>query len=202
MQFAKQKESDHDERLLELSSRIDAFEQYGYAHGLRIAEISEHIAVSIGLSEFDRNLLRTAALLHDIGEMAMNRPYIAQDRKLNEIELLDMRRHPIIGEREAAKLGLSRGVQLLIRWHHEWWNGEGYPDRLSGNQIPVPARILRLADCFASMTDQRPGRNAYSAEDAAKYLADAAAIEFDPTIVRRFLDLGLHNASGRLEATE
>ncbi|MCV4690845.1 hypothetical protein OFC38_32355, partial [Escherichia coli] len=61
----------------------------------------------------------------------MNRSYISQDRKLNDIELLDMRRHPIVGELEVTKLGFGTGVQLLIRWHHEWWNGEGYPDRLS-----------------------------------------------------------------------
>ncbi|MER3430012.1 MAG: hypothetical protein C4325_03005 [Blastocatellia bacterium] len=199
MQFARHKESDHDEQLLELSSRIDEFEQYTYAHGLRIAEISEHIAVSIGLNEFDRNLLRTAALLHDIGEMAMNRPYIAEDRRLNEIEMLDMRRHPIVGEYEAAKLGLGRGVQLLIRWHHEWWNGDGYPDRLSGDKIPIASRILRLADCFASMTDQRPGRRAHSASEAAQYLVDSAAIEFDPAIVRCFLDLRLYETSGNIK---
>lgn len=185
-----------DERLLEISSRIDAFEQYEYAHGLRIAEIAERLALAIGLSLYDRTTLRTAALLHDIGEMAMNRSYFAEDRPLNEIEIMDMQRHPIVGEREAAKLGFSTDVQLMIRWHHEWWDGEGYPDRLSGDAIPLPSRILRIADSFASMTDRRPGRKAFSADEALKYIAEAAGLEFDPALSNLFLNLNLHVTPG------
>jgi putative nucleotidyltransferase with HDIG domain len=191
-----------EERLLEISSQIDAFEQYEYAHGLRIAEIAEALARAVGLSGHDRAMLRSASLLHDIGEMAMNRSYISQDRKLNDIELLDMRRHPIVGELEVTKLGFGTGVQLLIRWHHEWWNGEGYPDRLSGSSIPLGARILRLADCFASMTDRRPGRKAYSPTEAAKYVGDAAGLEFDPAISDLFLKLRLYEAPSTKEVQE
>ena len=128
-----------------------------------------------------------AALVHDVGAMLMNREYIKTNRLLREEERLDMQRHTVIGEQEAAKRGLSRAVQLLVRWHHEWWNGFGYPDALSGEQIPLAARILRVADTFCAITDARPFRAAMSAAEAKKHLIEWAGIEFDPKIVKIFL---------------
>ena len=79
-----------------------------------------------------------------------------------------MQRHPVIGEQEAAKRGLNRSVQLFIRWHHEWWNGSGYPDALEYEQIPLAARILRVADTYSALTDKRPYQRAFSASEAKK----------------------------------
>jgi HD-GYP domain-containing protein (c-di-GMP phosphodiesterase class II) len=109
------------------------------------------------------------------------------NRLLREDERLDMQRHTVIGEQEAAKRGLSRAVQLLVRWHHEWWNGLGYPDALSGEQIPLAARILRVADTFCAITDARSFRTALSTAEAKKHLIEWAGIEFDPKIVKVFL---------------
>lgn len=176
-----------EEKLLDLSSRIDQFEGYMHAHGLRIAEIADGIASRLGMPFEDRFTLQQAALVHDIGEMAMNRGYIRENRILTDVERLDMQRHPVIGEQEAAKRGFNRGVQLLVRWHHEWFNGEGYPDRLRGEEIPIAARILRLADAYAALTDDRPRRNARTPDEAKQYLKEYAAIEFDPAIVKLFL---------------
>ena len=117
----------------------------------------------------------------------MNRDYIKENRILTPNERLDLQRHPVIGEQETSKMGLPRGVQLLVRWHHEWWNGCGYPDGLSGEQIPLAARILRVADCYAAVTSARPFRPAMSEEQARKHLIEWTAIEFDPTIVKMFL---------------
>ena len=176
-----------EEKLLDLSTRIDQFEGYMHAHGLRIAEIADGIATTLGIPFEDRFTLQQAALVHDIGEMAMNRGYIRENRMLTDVERLDMQRHPVIGEQEAAKRGFNRGVQLLVRWHHEWFNGEGYPDRLCGEEIPIGARILRLADAYAALTDDRPRRNARTPDEAKQYLKEYAAIEFDPAIVKLFL---------------
>jgi HD-GYP domain-containing protein (c-di-GMP phosphodiesterase class II) len=180
--------SQFDEKLLELSSQVDAFERYSHAHGLRVAEIADSIAVEYHIAEHDRFVLQQAALLHDIGEMAMNRDYISATRALTDAERHDMQRHTVIGEQDAAKRGLGKGVQLLLRWHHEWWNGGGYPDALAGENIPLTARILRVADAFASMTADRPFRPAVSESDAGQHLIDLAAIEFDPRVVKTFLD--------------
>jgi len=181
------KEADLDEKLLELSSEMDAFEGYTYAHGLRIAAIADAIGKEFNLAAHDRFFMQQAALVHDIGEMVMNRDYIKENRILTATERLDLQRHPVIGEQEAAKRGLSRGVQLLIRWHHEWWNGTGYPDCLEGEQIPLAARILRVADSFAALRDNRPRRRAMSVAEAKAHLIEWAGLEFDPKVVQAFL---------------
>ena len=178
-----------DEKLLELSSQIDGFEGYSHAHGLRVAEIAENIAAKFHMAEHDRFVLQQAALLHDIGEMAMARDYIAAARRLTEAEHHDMQRHTVIGEQDAAKRGLGKGVQLLIRWHHEWWNGGGYPDALQREGIPLSARILRVADAYASMNADRPFRKAVGEDDARKHLIQLAGIEFDPKVVSAFLSV-------------
>jgi HD-GYP domain-containing protein (c-di-GMP phosphodiesterase class II) len=187
MQSPGQAKAVFEEKLLDLSTRIDQFEGYMHAHGLRIAEIADGIASKLGMPYEDRFTLQQAALVHDIGEMAMNRGYIRENRMLSDVERLDMQRHPVIGEQETAKRGFNRGVQLLVRWHHEWFNGEGYPDRLHGDEIPIGARILRVADAYAALTDDRPRRQARSAEEAKQYLREYAGIEFDPGIVKIFL---------------
>ncbi len=181
------RDSNFDEKLLELSSEMDAFEGYTHAHGLRIAAIADAIGKSFNLAAHDRFFMQQAALIHDIGEMIMNRDYIKQNRELTPSERLDMQRHPVIGEQEAAKRGFPRGVQLLVRWHHEWWNGTGYPDALEGEQIPLAARILRVADSFAALRDHRPRRKAMSVSEAKDFLTEWTGLEFDPKVVRAFL---------------
>ncbi|MGB7068962.1 MAG: HD domain-containing phosphohydrolase [Pyrinomonadaceae bacterium] len=178
-----------DENLVLLSKDIDAFECYANTHAARIAAVSDAIAKSFHLSSHDRQILREAALIHDVGEMVMDRSYISAGRDLTVYEREDLHRHPVIGEQEAAKLGVSRGTQLLVRWHHEWWDGSGYPDAISGDRIPLAARILRAADTYCALTDSRPHRKAFSAQHARKYLAEWAGIELDPKVVRALLRL-------------
>lgn len=178
-----------DEKLLELSSRIDEFEGYAHAHGLRIAEIADSIGRHFGMAEHEREVMQHACLVHDLGELVMGREYIRENRPLTEIERLDMQRHCVIGEQECSKRGLSRGIQLLVRWHHEWWNGNGYPDRLHGEQIPFAARIIRVADSFAALTENRPRRSARPDAEAELYLRDWAGLEFDPRIVKAFFQI-------------
>jgi HD-GYP domain-containing protein (c-di-GMP phosphodiesterase class II) len=133
--------------------------------------------------------MQQSALLHDIGEVAMGREYFKENRILTAEEHLDMQRHPVIGEQQAAKEGLPRGVQLLVRWHHEWWNGNGYPDRLEGEQIPLAARILRAADTFAALTGKRPFRKPIPIDEARRYMIEWAGIEFDPKVVKALISV-------------
>ncbi len=178
-----------DEGLTQLSAAMDEFEGYAHPHGRRVAVISEAIAEKFNFAAHDRHALRQAALVHDLGEPVMNREYIKASRLLREDERIDMQRHTVIGEQEAAKRGLSRAVQLLVRWHHEWWNGAGYPDALEREQIPLAARILRVADTFAALTDSRPYSVAIPASEAKRYLVEWSGIEFDPKVVKAFLSL-------------
>jgi HD-GYP domain-containing protein (c-di-GMP phosphodiesterase class II) len=178
-----------DEKLLDLSTSIDQFEGYSHAHALSIALIADAIGKQFNLAPHDRFFMQQAALVHDIGEMVMDRDYIKAHRNLSDAERIDLQRHPVIGEQETARRGFSRGVQLLVRWHHEWWNGGGYPDAIEGAQIPLAARILRLADSFSSSTVDGPWRPAMGVANAKQFLIDWAGIEFDPEVVRAFLSV-------------
>jgi HD-GYP domain-containing protein (c-di-GMP phosphodiesterase class II) len=168
---------------------MDDFEQYTSIHGGRIASLADVVGAAFNLASSDRFFLQQAGLLHDIGEVVMKREYIAASRALTVNERFDLERHPVIGEQETAKLGLPRGVQLIVRWHHEWWNGDGYPDGLELEQIPLAARILRVVDAYASLTAPRPFRAARTPDDVKKHLAEWAGIEFDPFVVKTFLSV-------------
>jgi HD-GYP domain-containing protein (c-di-GMP phosphodiesterase class II) len=173
----------------DLAADADAFERYPHPHAARVAVIADQIGKSFNLGARDRFSLRVAALVHDIGEAAMAREYIQRNGPISEEERIDLARHPLLGEREAADAGADRGAQLLVRWHHEWWNGGGYPDGLRFEQIPLGARILRVADAYASLTDERPFRPAHSERRAREHLLEWIGLEFDPGVVKAFLSL-------------
>jgi len=174
---------------IQLAKTVDKFERYENAHAQRIAGIADEIAKAFHLARHDRGSLHTAALLHDLGEVAMERDYIQATNVLSDDERLDLSRHPVIGEREASRVGADRAAQLLVRWHHEWWNGAGYPDALRREEIPLAARILRVADSYAALTDARPFRAALTGDAARRELIDRAGIEFDPAVVNVLLKL-------------
>jgi HD-GYP domain-containing protein (c-di-GMP phosphodiesterase class II) len=177
------------EAFTRLSERVDEFEAYAHPHAPRVARVADALAERFRLSRADRASIVFAALLHDIGEMTMKRDYITRAGPLTEAERLDLQRHPVIGEQEAARAGADRAVQLLVRWHQEWFNGAGYPDALRGEQIPLGARIIRVADAYAALTDARPFRPAGTEIEARKHLILWAGLEYDPHVVRAFLAL-------------
>ena len=177
------------EAFMRLATACDEFEGYAHPHAARIARLADAVARQFHLAQQDRASLKLAALAHDLGEAAMERDYIKRAGPLTEDERLDLARHPVIGEQEAARAGADRAAQLLVRWHQEWWNGAGYPDALRGEQIPLGARILRVADAYAALTDARPFRPARTEEEAREHLASWAGLEFDPHVVRAFLSL-------------
>lgn len=177
------------EAFAQLARTVDRFERYENPHAQRVASIADDIAHAFHLARHDRGSLYAAALLHDLGEVAMEREYIQANRALTAEERIDLARHPVIGEREASRAGADRAAQLLVRWHHEWWNGAGYPDALRREEIPLAARILRVADSYAALIDARPFRRAFSEEAARRELMNRAGIEFDPGVVSMFLSL-------------
>src|SRR5919106_1521213 len=177
------------EAFIQLARTTDKFERYENPHAQRIAVIADELARAFHLARHDRGSLHSAALLHDLGEVAMERDYIQATGPLSNDERMDLARHPVIGEREASRVGADRAAQLLVRWHHEWWNGAGYPDALRREEIPLAARILRVVDSYAALTDARPFRPALTVEAARRELIDHAGIEFDPSVVNVFLKL-------------
>jgi len=184
-----EKDRNAREAYLQLAAAADEFEKYPNPHAVRIAAIADRIAEDFHMAPQDRKSLRTAARMHDLGEVAMERDYIQRAGSLTDEERLDLQRHPVIGEQEAARASADRDVQLLVRWHHEWWNGNGYPDRLEGEQIPLAARILRAADTFAALTGERPFRKPIPIDEARRYMIEWAGIEFDPKVVKALISV-------------
>ncbi len=180
---------DAREAFHQLASAADAFERYANPHASRLAAIAAELARIFHMARQDRSSLQVAALLHDLGEVVMEREYIHRNGKLIDEERIDLARHPVIGEKEAARAGADRPAQLLVRWHHEWWNGSGYPDALRREEIPLAARILRVADSYVALTDARPFRPALTEQSAKRVLMQRAGIEFDPAVVKAFLSL-------------
>ncbi len=199
--------TDHEieTQLMLLAEEIDGIEGYRSPHATFMARLAESLGAELGLHGHDLTALKFAALAHDLGERVMQRDYIERNGDLTWEERLDLWRHPILGEQAAAQRGLSRQAQLLIRWHHEWWNGSGYPDALAGEAIPLGARILRIVDTYSALLNDRPWRARSGQDDegdpensAQQIIADYAGIEFDPRVVQAFLHL-LNKESGSKE---
>lgn len=179
-------ENEQGDAFQQLASATDEFERYTHPHAVRLARIADEIAQRFQMAGRDRKSLRAAALMHDLGEAVMERDYIQRAGPLTDEERIDLARHPVIGEQESARAGADRAANLLVRWHHEWWNGTGYPDGLRGEEIPIACRILRVADSYASLTDARPFRPAFTEVEARRKLIERAGIEFDPHVVQAF----------------
>jgi HD-GYP domain-containing protein (c-di-GMP phosphodiesterase class II) len=177
------------DRLLKIAIEIDRVEGYSEPHAIAIARMAEKVGARMGLHGIDLSALKFAALVHDVGERAMKRNYLLRPGALNWEETLDLWRHPILGEQAAGELKLSRQTQLLIRWHHEWWNGGGYPDGLSGAAIPPGARILRAVDSYFALIANRPHRQRFERIEAEQIVSDLAGIEFDPQVAKLLLQV-------------
>ena len=176
------------DRLLKIVPGIDRVEGYVQPHAVAVAHLAEILAREFDLRGHDLSALLLAALAHDLGERAMKRNYLLRSEPLTWEETLDLWRHPILGEQQSAEFNLPRQAQLIVRWHHESWNGEGYPDALAGESIPLGARILRVADTWCALTSDRPYRPAFDPVDAAEMIAEQAGIELDPNVVQVLLE--------------
>jgi hypothetical protein len=172
-----------------LAERIDSFEKYSRPHSRLMVRLATQLARSFGLAQSDINAIAEAALLHDIGLYAMAPAYHLAARPLSLEERIDLWRHPIIGEQQMAKRDAPRHAQLLVRWHHEWWNGCGYPDMLAFEDIPIGARILRAVELYSALISDRPYRPAFSQQAAREALRASAGIECDPYVVKALLAL-------------
>ncbi len=178
-----------EEIISRLAERIDSYKRYTRPHSRVMAELAAHLARRFGLTEPDVHAVAEAALLVDIGLYAMTPPYLASPGPLTFEERIDLWRHPIIGEQQMAKREASRQAQLLVRWHHEWWNGSGYPDMLAFEDIPIGARILRAVELYSALISDRTYRAALTDDEAKETLLSSAGIECDPYVVQALVAL-------------
>jgi HD-GYP domain-containing protein (c-di-GMP phosphodiesterase class II) len=175
--------------LAQLAERVDVSEGHRPGHAARIALLSERLARRSGMAEIDVADVRAAALAHGFGLFSLRLGALERNGPLTLAERVELWRHPLLAEQQLAKRGLSRHAQLLVRWHHEWWNGLGYPDMLSGEAVPLGARIIRVVESYEALRSDRPFRAALDPDVARQVIADRSGLEFDPRLAARFLQL-------------
>jgi HD-GYP domain-containing protein (c-di-GMP phosphodiesterase class II) len=157
-------------------------------HGARVTALALAIAVRLEWEGDRLEALRLGAELHDVGKLAISTRVLGKPGPLDEIELRLVRTHPLVGARlvRSARLGLVALPYVL--YHHERWDGAGYPTGRAGDQIPLEARVLAVADAYDAMTSTRPYRRALSPERALEEIESCAGTQFDPAIAALFVE--------------
>jgi putative two-component system response regulator len=173
--------------VLSLARSIEAKHSLTDGHSDRLADCAAQLGQSLGMSEEDLEELRLACLLHDIGKLAVPDSILLKPARLNPQEMEIMRQHPVTGQQICAPLKSLRPILPLIRHHHERMDGTGYPDGLYGEEIPLKARILRVADVYDALINDRPYREALSSEEALEILHQEATYGWlDVSLVWKF----------------
>ena len=147
------------------------------------------MAQQLNLTEEEKENLEFAALLKDIGKVEINEKILEKPDKLTEDEFSIIKEHPKIGERIVSEINFLQDTKPLIRHHQEMFNGRGYPDGLSGENIPLGARILAVAGAYQALISDRPYRKAFSKEDAISIIKQNSGTQFDPKLVDLFLSV-------------
>jgi len=169
-----------------LANTIDAKDPYTRNHSERVAAIVRDIALQLGLSKAEAEQLTTAALLHDIGKLAIPDAVLLKPGRLTDEEWAIMRRHPTEGGRILQEVELLKPLVPVALYHHERWDGRGYPLGLKGEEIPLSARIAAVADAFEAMTSPRPYRPPLPLETALAEIRAQSGRQFDPAVTEAF----------------
>jgi diguanylate cyclase (GGDEF)-like protein len=177
-----------------LAAAVDAKDHYAYKHSQNVRELTVTLAKSLGLPSADINRLGTCALLHDIGKIGISDEILNKAGELNTEEWEAIKSHPQLGADIISHVPQLASCLAGILYHHERYDGSGYPAGLKGEAIPQDARILGVVDAFAAMTSVRPYRSAFSYEEALGELKRGAGKQFDPHLVKAFTTV-IKNAS-------
>ncbi len=170
-----------------LAEAVDKRDPFTSKHSQRVRAISVDIGRAMRVSAAELEALEWGGLLHDVGKIGVPDSVLLKQGKLTREERITMNAHPVLGAQIIGPVDRLAAELPVIRHHHEWYNGSGYPDRLMGDEIPKLARILHVADAFEAMTADRPYRKALSRELAIAELRKFAGVQFDPEIVDAFM---------------
>jgi hypothetical protein len=170
-----------------LAEAVDKRDPFTSKHSQRVRSISVDIGRQMRVSAGELEALEWGGLLHDVGKIGVPDSILLKQGKLTREERITMNAHPVLGAQIIGPVDRLAPELPVIRHHHEWYNGSGYPDRLMGDEIPKLARILHVADAFEAMTADRPYRKALSTEQALAELRKFAGVQFDPEVVDAFV---------------
>ena len=165
---------------------IDAKDPYTRGHSERVAAYSRIISKHVGLPSDEQHLVWVGALLHDVGKIGIEDRILRKGGVLTDEEYEQMKLHPVIGAQIMSRIEQLKEMIPAIRWHHEAWDGKGYPDGLSAEQIPLSARIVAVADTFDAITTNRPYQKAYEPSFAAETIIKLKGKRFDVNVVDAF----------------
>ncbi len=169
-----------------LSNAVEARDAYTGKHAERVAAYGLELARAAGLRLADDPLTEFGFLLHDVGKVAVPDAILFKPGPLTEDERAVMRRHAVIGWEILRDIDFLGDAKLVVRHHHERWDGNGYPDGLSGEEIPLAARVFSIADAYDALTTARPYREAVGVGLAREIIAAAAGTQFDPAVTEVF----------------
>lgn len=170
-----------------LADAIEKRDPYTGGHTKRVVKYSLMIAEQINLDEDEKERLKMAALLHDVGKIGIDDSVLRKPEKLNDTEFEKMKQHPSIGANILGKIPQIKKIIPGILHHHEWYNGKGYPEGLSGGALPKIAKIISIADTYDAITTDRPYRKGLSHEWAIQEIKRFSGSQFDPEYVNAFI---------------
>ncbi len=179
-----------------LVNALDARDMSTASHSSRVAENAVAIATAMRVSEEVLHQVRVAEFLHDVGKIGIPDGILMKPGPLTPEERAIIQRHAVFGYEILAPVPMTEGIKLAVRHNHERWDGRGYPDGLAGEQIPVAARIIFVADTLEAMTTDRPYRAAMSSQAALEEIKRCAGSQFDPRVVDAFVQVWHDTAPG------
>lgn len=168
------------------ASALDAKDPYTYGHSRRVAELSVAICEEMGMSRSETRRVELAALLHDVGKIGTPEKILHKPDKLAEDEFEKIKEHPAKGADILSNISEFADIIKWIRHHHEWYDGQGYPDRIAAEEIPLQARIITIADAYDAMTSDRPYRKGMPPQEVVKIMQEFNRSQFDPEILQVF----------------
>jgi len=167
---------------------LDARDIISSGHSERVANYSCSIGKSMGMAEKDLRELRLAALLHDVGKIGVSENILGKPGRLTDQEFFLVKKHPEIGKKIVAEVKFLEPIGDAIRHHHERYDGKGYPDEIAGNAIDIKARIIAVAETYDFLRSDLSFRRAYSVDDSLRDINLASGTQFDPEVVKVFVD--------------
>jgi len=175
-----------------LNKTVEAKDPYTSGHANRVEKFAVELAEAYHLPFESVQNIKTASILHDIGKIGINDSILNKATRLSQEEFHEIMRHPSIGADIISKVDFLKDITTIVKHHHERFDGKGYPDGLHGDEIPIEAAILTIADSFDAMTSDRPYRKALTQEDAFEELKRNAGTQFHPQLVETFISIMNH----------